>query len=104
MTDDKVFDLIKQQWESRDRDQDPTKVWDSIAQKLKAKGHVSARTGRPLTGGACRTIYYNFEKKPALPKNELKAQVEMMRNIISLSADPAMKLKLIQQVLDKLET
>lgn len=99
MTDDQVFDFIKQRWEKNG-----TRDWDEIAKELERKGHRSARTGRSLSGGACRTIYYNFEKKPSVPKLELKAKIEAMRSVLALQANADTKLKLLEQMLKTLET
>jgi hypothetical protein len=97
MTDAQVFEYIRKRWEAR-------ASWSEIAKELDKKGHVSARTGRPLQAGACRTIYYNFEKKPAIPKNQLKAKVEALRSVLKLQANADTKLKLIEQMLQTLDT
>jgi iron-sulfur cluster repair protein YtfE (RIC family) len=97
MTDEQVYEFIKVRWERE-------KTWDQIATELQKAGYKSHRTRRPLTAGACRTIYYNFNKKPAMPKADLKAKVEALRMVLAVKGDAEQKLKMIQQMLDSLES
>jgi hypothetical protein len=103
MTDEQVYELIAKTWETRDRSLENEAAWGMVAKKLKDKGHVSPRTGRSLSGNAVRAIYYNFHKKPPLPKSELRAKILTMKSILQLKGDADTKLKLLQQMIDGLE-
>jgi hypothetical protein len=103
MTDDQVYKFVTEMWDNRDRTIPGTKMWEIISEKLEKKGHVSSRTGRPLNAGACRSLYYNFERRPALSKPDLAAQLKAMRAVAALRADDSTKLKLLLQMIGSLE-
>jgi hypothetical protein len=92
MTDDQVYKFVTEMWDNRDRTIPGTKMWE-----------ISSRTGRPLNAGACRSLYYNFERRPALSKPDLAAQLKAMRAVAALRADDSTKLKLLLQMIGSLE-
>lgn len=98
MTEEQVFEFIRKSYEDK-----KIKSWDEIAKLLQKAGHVSTRTNRPLIGNAVRHIYYNFNKKPPIPKSELKTKLDSIRSVLKLKGDSEMKLKLIEQMIDSLE-
>ena len=97
MTDEQVYEFIREKWETGKY------TWDTVAKELEKKGHVSPRTHRPLVGGACRSIYYNFHKKPVLPSQELRVQLQAMKSILNLQTDASTKIKLLEQIIKALD-
>lgn len=103
--DEDVFEFVRDKWEntpSTKRD------WDQVARDLAKAGHRSARKGGPLTGNACRTIYYNFKKglygksRPSITK--YKGLVDNIKAALMLKADDRTVRQLITQMIEQAET
>jgi hypothetical protein len=99
MTDDQVYEFIRARWEDK-----KMRSWDEIAKQLQKAGYSSKRTLGPLSAAAVRSIYYNFHKKPAMAPIVLRAKLDSLRAVLALKGDADTKLKLIEQMINNLDT
>lgn len=95
MTEEQAQEFIRKGYE------DDGKDFHEITRDLAKAGYVSEKTGRPLPWGTVRYRYYH--RKGAAPKKDQEAlsQLSMIRAMLKLNIDDEVKVKLVNQVLDK---